>query len=104
LTADASTILSNDEYAVADLTSSYCCKELAAKFTRTSKSTLEGEVINYLSKVDYYIRLSKEYEDRFKSHFGIGSDGSPSAACEIGDWDMTFPWGEELLIHTTDWQ
>ena len=104
ITADASDIPEQDEVAIADLAASMCFKELAAKYARTQRSTLEGEVLNYLTKVDYYIRLAQQYEANFNAHFGIATDGSPPGACEIGDWDQTYEWGEPFIVHRPEWR
>lgn len=104
VTVGTSTIPVQDEEAVQDLATSYCFSELAAKFVRTNKSTLEGDIINNLTKVDYYNNQSRALENRFKAHFGIRpGDLGPTTQC-IGEWDQVYSWGTDFITHQRVWR
>ena len=93
-----------DEEAVQDLAASYCFSELAAKWVRTNKSTLEGDIINNLTKVDYYNNQARNLENRFKAHFGIRpGELGPTTQC-IGEWDQVYAWGTDFITHQRSWR
>lgn len=104
LTVGTSTIPTQDEESVQDLAAAYCFSELAAKFARTNRSTLEGDVINNLAKVDYYANQARIMENRYKAHLGI-RPGELSAATQcIGEWDQTYAWGADFIVHQRSWR
>lgn len=104
VTVGSSTLPQQDEEALQDLAAAYCFSEIAAKWSRTSKSTLEGDIINNMQKVDYYKGQARDLENRFKAHFGIRpGDLGPTTQC-IGEWDHTYEWGTDFIVHQRNWR
>lgn len=83
-----STISQVDFQAVCDLASSVVCKMLASEAAKTQSSTLGADVINYLSKVDHYLTLSKRFEESYKLSMGMGPNAIVPASSSIGDIDV----------------
>ena len=104
VTVGTCTIPPQDEEAVQDLAASYCFSELAAKWARTSKSNLEGDIINNMHKVDLYLNQARTLEYRYKAHFGMRPGDIGPATQAIGEWDQTYAWGTDFISHNRVWR
>lgn len=103
-TSSSCTVPDNDRYAVAALAASKLAKQLAAEKARTQSSTLEADVVNYLTQVDHFQRIAKEAEMDYRKHMGIPDGSDVDAAHDYGDIDTQFFWGEEFLTHKDRFQ
>jgi hypothetical protein len=98
------TIDDNDMEAVVTLAASLCFWALAAKFSQTTDSTLEADVIDYQRKSDLYTNLAKEQLAMYNSLMGLGGEGSKgasaaSAGVAVKDLDILYQWSEDMLTH-----
>jgi len=97
------TIDDNDMEAVVTLAASLCFWALAAKFSQSTDSTLEADVIDYQRKSDLYTNLAKEQLAMYNSLMGLGEGSKGAAAASAGvaikDLDIIYQWSEDMLTH-----
>ena len=98
------TIPDSDVSAVAALAASKLARQLAAQNARTQASTMDADVVNYLSQVASWNTLADKLEDEYKALIGIPKNGNEEAVTDWADWDMSFAWGENLLTHPRSWR
>lgn len=100
VTSAVNTTEQQDFSAICDLAASVGCDYLAEKFAQTQSSTLDADVVNYLSKVDYYRNLSRRLMVDFKTHFGMKEDDVVPAISKVGDMPApTSTGGLNMLLH-----
>jgi hypothetical protein len=103
--ADASTVYAGDFDAVCCLAASIAFEQLAAKYTQSGDALVSADVVNYRTKNQEYLALSKAMFKRYADHVDLnGGDasgaGSPQkAALSIGDMDNVTTTGQDRMIH-----
>ena len=97
------TIHDSDIEAVISLAAALCFWALAAKFSQSTDSTIEADVIDYQRKSDLYSALAKEKMAVYNSLMGLGEEskgsGAASAGISVKDLDIEYSWKEDMLTH-----
>lgn len=86
-----------DFYAICCLAAAYCCQAIAARYSRTSESSLSADSVNHRSRGDMFASRAKEFEKAYRSQ--VGERGRGDAL--FVDWD-TAPGGlsgRQYLYH-----
>lgn len=103
--ADGTTVLSDFD-AVCDYSASLAFAMIAAKFAQTGDATIGADSVNYRTKSQEYMGLSKAAAQRYFDHMGIASGSAQAAggvsagpALSIGDSDNVMGWGGDRLTH-----
>lgn len=97
-----------DFYAICHLAAGLSCQAIAAKYSRTSDSTIAADSVNHTSRASEFARRAREFIAFYEQHMGIssGADGGESREPSASDWvdlDTTPTWtlGRQYLFHTT---
>ncbi len=107
---DGSTVPDSDFEAVVDWGASLALELLAASYAKTGDASLNADTVNYRSKSQEYIVLSKVMKRRYLNHFGmtdeeIGREGSIRPAIGIGEVDGSIGGsGVDRLTHPGKWR
>lgn len=90
--------------AVATLGASYACLELSAYYAQSGDPLIAVDSQNPLSKSADYRALAKEYRERYRYFFGLGSEDE-AAGTDVTPGNAyayiptSFQWGMPLLTH-----
>jgi hypothetical protein len=103
--ADATTVYAGDFDAVCCLAASIAFEQLAAKYTQSGDALVSADVVNYRTKNQEYLALSKAMFKRYADHVDLNGDdgwcGTPQkAALSIGDMDNVTTTGQDRMIHS----
>lgn len=104
LSQDTDTIATQDFNAVCLLSTSYCYRSLAAKFTQTQDSTMTQDVINYRSKGEEYTTLANKFRSLYYDAIGKSDKPLPDVSIATKDWDSEFANQVDYLTHTKDYR
>ncbi|MBI5789291.1 MAG: hypothetical protein HZA78_10595 [Candidatus Schekmanbacteria bacterium] len=96
--ADIDSIPLADQDIFCVLAAALCCEALARYYAQTSDTLVEADSVNYRTKSDEYARRTKELISRYHDFMGKKED-SPRAAGQTLDWDVSYSWGGDYLIH-----
>jgi len=102
VTATASTVPASDEEAVSALAASIGCQALATHYAQTQDPSLAADTVNYQSKSSEYSALAKRLQAMFNEFLGLKEGDTLVAATGTGDWDTTYQWGGDRLLHPAD--
>lgn len=84
-----------DFYAVCHLAAAYCCRAIAAAYSRTNDSTIAVDSVNHVTRADMFGRRAKEFETAYREHMGLDREGGGKgerAAGQFADWDTAPEW------------
>ena len=102
-TDTGATVPEPDFEAVVDFAASLCFDALAAVHVQTGDATLLADSVNYRTKSQEYLGLSKRLRTRYFNHIGISEgdagEAAAPAAMSIGDMDNTLATGHDRLTH-----
>ena len=106
---DGSTVPDSDFEAVVDWAASLALELLAAGYAKTGDSTLGADTVNYRSKSQEYVALSKVMKRRYLNHFGMSEgdigQGGVKPAIGIGEVDGSVAGsGADRLTHPRRWR
>lgn len=101
--AEAVTIPTSDYYAVCDKAAALCLRATAAKFTASTDSTMQADVVNYRSKGSEALKLAERYDKDYAAHMGIKDGDGPAPATGIKDLDTSYAFGADWLTHPRRW-
>jgi len=98
-TPSATTTPAGDFYAICNLGAAYCCRALAAQFSRATTPTLGMDSVNHESKARNFAARAKEFEALYRAH--VGTEKGATAAGEFVDWDTAPGWpaGRRYVFH-----
>lgn len=100
-----STIVSQDEEAVANLAAAIGLRQLAAHYANTVDPTLAADTVNYRSKSSDYLKLASELETQYREHMGIKDKESENlAGGTFVDVDRTNSLNQDQLTHPNRWR
>lgn len=92
-----------DFYAICHLAAGLCCQAIAAKYSRTSDSTIAADSVNHTSRAAEFSRRAREYIDFYNNHLGLseGEQAREQGASEFVDLDTSPTWmiGRRYLFH-----
>lgn len=95
-----SSIVGQDEEAVANLAAAIGLRQLAAVYANTVDPTLAADSVNYRSKSSDYLKLAGELEQQYREHMGITDKSSETLAGGVFvDVDRTNSLGQDQLTH-----
>ena len=92
-----------DFYAVCDLCAALSLRAIAAKFTSTSDSTMQADIVNYRSKNREATDLGKVYLKAYADHMGIMEGQAAPAASGVVEFDTQYSAGGDWLTHPRRW-
>ena len=98
LTVDMPT---QDFFAVCYLAAGLCCQVIAAKYARTSDSTIAADSVGHTTRSGEHARRAKEFIALYEKHLGLGEEADVKATGEFVDWDTepTWPAGRQFIFH-----
>jgi len=104
LTDTTCNIPSQDFDALASLAASICLRMLAHHYAQTTDPSISADIIDYTRKSIEYSTLADNMENIYRKHMGLpelGSkvESSASAASQVKDLDIQFPFGMDYLTH-----
>jgi hypothetical protein len=105
-TPATTTLTAVDEEPALNKAASLCCTWLAAYYAQQGQASLAADVTNHESKSRTYRDLAKDFQRLYNEALGIDTkDGQApvKAASAVGDWDNSYPWGEDRLTHPQRW-
>ena len=90
-----------DFFAICHLAAALCCRAIAAKYSRTSDSSITADSVNHTTKAGEFSRRAKEFEALYNQHLGLGAETVRAAAGEFVDMDTAPGWpsGRQYLYH-----
>lgn len=99
-----STMPAQDFFAVCYLAAGIICQALAAKFARSSDSTIAADSVRHMTRSSEHARRAKEFIALYEEHLGLGEEADTKAAGEFVDWDTAPGWpaGREFMHHGRD--
>lgn len=101
--ADGSTVPDKDFFAVVDFAASLAADKLASFYVGTGDSTIQADVVNYRSKSQEMLNVSKKLRKRYFDHMGIdesdigGDEQAPAFA--LGNQYLEQNSGVDRLVH-----
>ena len=98
----ATDVPGSDFYAVCQLAAAFICRSLAAKYSRTSDSTIAADSVNHPTRATEFARQARDFERSYREHIGLMSDERETeAAGEFVDLDTVpgWPLGRRYLFH-----
>lgn len=90
-----------DFFAICNLSASMVCEALAAKYSKTSDSTISADAVGHSKRGLEYAGRALEFRALYDQHVGLGDDADVLAASKFADID-TFPgWpkGRQYMFH-----
>lgn len=86
-----------DFYAICCLAASFCCAAIAARYSRTSESSLSADSVSHRSRGDMFASRAKEFDKAYRAHVGARARGS----AQFINWDTAPGWpsGRQYLYH-----
>lgn len=97
---NGSTIVAQDEEAVANLAAAIGLRQLAAHYANTVDPSLAGDSVNYRSKSSEYLKLASELDMQYRAHMGIkDKDSEILAGGTFVDVDRTSSLNQDQLTH-----
>lgn len=89
-----------DFFAICHLAAGLICQALAAKFARSSDSTISADSVRHMTRSGEHARRAKEFFALYEQHMGMG-EADPKAAGEFVDWDTEPGWpaGRQFIFH-----
>lgn len=90
-----------DFFAVCHLAAGLVCQALAAKFARTSDSTIAADSVAHATRSGEHARRAKEFFALYEKHLGLGKEADIKAAGDFVDWDTAPGWpaGRDYIFH-----
>jgi hypothetical protein len=104
LSDSVDTIPASDYKAVSWLSAAYAAYMIAAKYAKSTDSSISADSVDYLTKVDQWQVVGDKYYTMYRKHLGLPADGSPLAASKTQDWDLFYSWGTDRLFHPRRWR
>lgn len=100
----AVTIPEVDFFAICNRAACLICTEIAARYSRTSDSTINADSVNHPTRAEMFAARAKEFCGRWSEAMGLGSDegaGDYLPASEFVDWDTAPGWpdGRHFIFH-----
>lgn len=91
-------------FAVCYLAAGLICQALAAKFARTSDSTIAADSVGHVTRSGEHARRAKEFFSLYEKHLRLGEEADTQAAGDFVDWDTAPGWpaGREFIYHGKD--
>lgn len=103
---EQTTTPAQDFYAICHLAAGLCCQAIAAKYSRTSDSTITADSARHTSRAAEFARRAREYISFYENHLGLGDAGADTikGAGEFVDMDTapSWPTGRRYLFHHRD--
>lgn len=100
-----STIVAQDEEAVANLAAAIGLRQLAAHAANTVDPSLAADSVNYRSKSSEYLKLADALETQYREHMGINDkDSETLAGGTFVDVDRTSSLNQDQLTHPNRWR
>lgn len=96
-----------DFFAVCNRAACIVCTEIAARYSRTSDSTISADSVNHTSRAKEFSNRAKEFCQRWEAHLGIGASAEQKSyvpASEFVDWDTApgWPGNRQFIFHGGD--
>lgn len=93
-----------DFFAVCNLAASFCLSALAAKFAKTSDSTISADSVNHDARSGSHAARAKEYLKMYQAHMGLDKESEVAAAGMFVDLALgeTPGAGERRFLHERD--
>lgn len=90
-----------DFFAVCHLSAGLICQAIAAKFARSSDSTILADSVNHMTRSAEHARRAKEFMALYEKHLGLGEAADIKATGEFVDWDTApgWPYGRDYIFH-----
>jgi len=100
-----STVITQDEEAVANLAAAMGFRQLAASYANTVDASLAADSVNYRSKSSEYLKLADALETQYRQHMGLDAkDSETLAGGTMVDVDRTNSLGQDQLTHPNRWR
>jgi hypothetical protein len=97
ITDDSSSVPVHDEEAVSIMLASFIAFALSARYAQISDSGLGADSVDYSIKAAEMRKVAQELDEKWKGAMGF-REGIP-AASGIGDYDLSFSWQRDFIIH-----
>lgn len=90
-----------DFFAICNLSASMVCEALAAKYSKTSDSTIAADAVGHGARGIEYATRAKEFRALYDQHIGLGEDADVQAASTFADLDTAPGWpaGRRYVFH-----
>jgi len=94
-----------DFFAVCHLAAGLCCQAIAARYSRTSDSTINADAVDHRTRGDMFASRAKEFIKMYERHIGLGAPGEDGKAVQAAgafvDWDTEpgWPTGRQYIFH-----
>ena len=94
-----------DFFAVCHLAAGLCCQSVAARYSRSSDSTINADAVDHRTRGDMFASRAKEFIKMYERHIGIGAPGEDGKAVQAAgafvDWDTEpgWPTGRQYIFH-----
>ncbi len=79
-----------DFFAICNLAAGICCEAIAAKFSRTTDSTIAADSVSHVSRAGEHAKRAQEFIKFYERHMGLDKEADVPAAgtfVEVG-WDL----------------
>ena len=94
-------IPTSDFFAVCHLAAGLICQDVAARYARTSDSTILADSVGHTTRSEQHARRAKEFFALYEKHLGLGEEADTKAAGDFVDWDTAPGWpsGRDYIFH-----
>lgn len=85
------------------------CQSIAAKYSRTSDSTIGADSVNHPTRADMFAARAREFCKLYSDALNLGQSDKGTAqpgTAEFVDWDTTpgWPGNRRFIFHGGDWR
>lgn len=98
-------IPAQDFFAICFLAACLVCKAIAAKYSRTSDSTINTDSVNHPTRAGEFRAQAKEFCRQYSEHLGLDeASEADKPASAYADWDTApgWPLGRDFIFHGRD--
>lgn len=95
VTASSSTVLSNDEDAVANLAAAFLARALAAFFAESIDASIDADIVNHAAKATLFSSIADKLKKKYVEHIQQGE--VETGVLVLHEQDVNFSWGRNLL-------
>jgi len=90
-----------DFFAICNLSAAMVCEALAAKYSKTSDSTIGADAVGHPKRGIEYATRAQEFRTLYEQHAGLGEEAAVKAASKFADLDTAPGWpvGRQYVFH-----
>lgn len=95
VSASASTVLSNDDDAIANLAASFLARALAAFYAESIDPSIDADIVDHAAKATLFTSIADKLKGKYVEHLQQGE--VETGVLVMHEQDVVFSWGRNLL-------